>query len=76
MLDMPNIYLTGKTLEELKKATNHLNSVKIKRYSDNYEDWKLFALSKLSPEDFQKCLSMMSENTKAKYKNIKIRSKK
>jgi hypothetical protein len=69
-LDMSRIYAVGSTLEELAKATNHLNSVKIKRSSDNDEDWKLYALSKLSPEDLQKCLSLMTAKTKAKYKNI------
>lgn len=69
-LNLSAIYLSGKTIEHLEKVTNHLNSVKIKTPSPVSDDWKAFALSKLSPEDFQKCLGMMTAKTKRKYKDL------
>lgn len=54
--------------EELYKLVDRLNSVKIKCKETLTEDWKLFALSCLTPEQFQKCLGLMTSKTKAKYK--------
>ena len=54
--------------EELCKLVDRLNSVKIKNKEIDTEDWKVFALSCLTPEQFQKCLGMMSVNSRPKYK--------
>ena len=57
-----------KTIEQLTKACEHLNSVKIKQGAASSDDWKVLALSLLSPEDLQKCLALMDKNTKLKYR--------
>ena len=67
-LDFDTTHLFGDTLEQLTKTVNHLNSVKIKRKATDNEDWKIFALSCLSPEDFQKCLGMMAKQTRSNYR--------
>ena len=69
-LDFYTIHVFGKTSEELTKVVNRLNSVKIKKSAADSEDWKLYALSHLSPEDFQTCLSLMAPNQKSKYRKI------
>jgi len=67
-LDYNKLHLSGDTFEQLIKTVNHLNSVKIKRNSEDKEDWKIFALSCLSPADLTKCLSLMGVNTRSKYR--------
>ena len=69
-LDFSFISLYGKTLEELDKTLNHLNSVKIKKQADTFCDWKVFALSRLSPEELQTALNMMSSTPRAKYRKL------
>lgn len=66
-------YLSSPILNELdsevlEKCVNRLNSVKIAVPAPELDDWKLFALSKLAPDDFQKCLGMMSFKTRERYK--------
>lgn len=56
------------TLEQLTKAVEHLNAVKIKKTASDTDDWKLYALSHLSPEDLAKCLGMMTAPTRRQYK--------
>ena len=62
--------ITDLDREVLEKCVNRLNSVKIAVSAAESEDWKIFALSKLSPEDFQKCLGMMASQARRKYKNL------
>lgn len=70
-LDEPVIYLNhSKTYEQLTKAVEHLNSVKIKRETPESDDWKVFALTQLSPENLTKCLAMMSSTPRAKYRKL------
>lgn len=68
-LDFNTTCVYGKTLEQLYRTVEHLNSVKIKKNTDNLTDWKAFALSRLSAEDFQKCLAMMSKVTRIKFRD-------
>ena len=58
----------AKTNEHLQKAVDHLNSVKVKASVASTDDWKVFALSRLSPEDLKKCLGMMTDKTRSNYK--------
>ncbi|MBE6533905.1 MAG: hypothetical protein E7678_02920 [Ruminococcaceae bacterium] len=67
-LDFNTVSVYGKTLEHLSRTVEHLNSVKINKNAENLTDWKSFALSRLTAEDFQKCLSMMSINIRSKYR--------
>ncbi len=46
----------------------HLNQVKIKENTETSEDWKVYALSCLTPEQLQKCYSIMSSATASKYR--------
>ena len=68
-LDFNTTCVYGKILEQLSRTVEHLNSVKIKKNIDCLNDWKAFALSRLSAEDFQKCLAMMSKNIRTKYRD-------
>ena len=69
-LSYDTIYLThAKTVEQLTKAVEHLNAVKIKTSAASTDDWKVFALSRLSPDDLKKCLGMMAKQARLKYKN-------
>lgn len=50
-------------------AVEHLNAVKIRSDTAiDTDDWKLYALSRLPPEELEKALSMMSINSRSKYK--------
>ncbi len=61
--------VTPQDLEPFATAAAHLNAVKIRAPTvDTSDDWKLFALSRLSPGDLEKALSMMDAKTKAKYR--------
>lgn len=46
----------------------HLNQVKIKENTETSDDWKLYALSCLTPEQLQKCFTMMSNKTAINYR--------
>lgn len=69
-LDFSSISIYGKTFDELSKTVDHLNSVKIKAKTSTADDWKTYALSRLSPEDLQTVLGMMSVNIRTKYRKI------
>ena len=58
-----------KTYQQLSKAVEHLNSVKIKQGAASTDDWKVLALSLLSPEDLQKCFSLMDRKTRSSYRS-------
>ena len=61
--------VTPQDLEPFLPAVAHLNAVKIRAPAvDTSDDWKLFALSRLSPEDLAKVLSMMNKQARAKYR--------
>lgn len=61
--------VTPQDLEPFETATTHLNAVKIRAPSaDAPDDWKLFVLSRLSPEDLEKALSIMKSEARAKYR--------
>ena len=61
--------VTPQDLEPFTTAAAHLNAVKIRApTADTSDDWKLFALSRLSPEDLEKALSMMSRNIRSAYR--------
>ena len=74
-LSYGTIHLTNaKTAEQLTKAVEHLNAVKIKTSAASTDDWKVFALSCLSPEDLQKCLGFMASAQKSKYRKLIMQS--
>jgi len=64
-LSSKTIHLTHtKTVEQLTKAVDHINSVKIKQGAASTDDWKVLALSLLSPEDLQKCFAIWRAHKK------------
>lgn len=69
-LDFNSINLSARVIEELTKVVEHINSVKIKEKASNSDDWKVYALSHLTPEDLEKCLSLMAQASKVKYKKL------
>lgn len=70
-LSYDTIHMThAKTVEQLTKAVEHLNAVKIKTSAASTDDWKVFALSRLSPDDLKKCLGMMSAPSRRRYKCV------
>ncbi len=64
------IILNNNIADTIVKVVNHLNSVKMKRKTTDNEDWKVFALSCLSPEQLQKCFGMMGKEARAKYRKV------
>ena len=62
------LYVNDTNIDIYSRLVDRLNSVKIKTQSEDAEDWKVYALSCLTPEQFQKCLGMMSKNIRSNYK--------
>ena len=71
MLFRTSSLTTPKDLEPFETAATHLNSVKIRTVEKgSADDWKLFALARLSPDDLEKALAMMSNDARAKYRKL------
>lgn len=51
----------------LLRCCEHLNAVYVKTVAEQSEDWKVYALSQLSPDALTRCLSMMTAPTKRRY---------
>lgn len=60
-------YNDDKSREELMRCVEHLNAVKVRKYSFDTNDWKLYALSLLSQKELTSVLGKMSFNTRTKY---------
>ncbi len=67
-LTYDTFYGDDKTFTELEKCVGRINSVKIKQLDNTVQDWKLYALSRLTPFEFKICLSKMASATRTKFK--------
>ena len=65
-----NAHYTDKAEVALLRCCEHLNAVHIKTAAEATEDWKVYALAHLSPEDLSQCLGLMSKATRGKYRDL------
>ena len=60
-------HYTDRAEQALLRCCEHLNAVHVKTAAEQGEDWKVYALSQLSPDALSHCLSLRSAPTKRRY---------